>query len=194
MLVPIFCWRVVRNIMLSYQPQSLTQLKFYLLQSVQLPVRMRVLRAHVMTQRRYQLVLRIVGVSHAFSLHTAACGITEIVACADIEAAPSALIDMKPMHTTAAYRQDFGTLQYTIDWHIQRFSLPAFTAMARHLLMHAGETRLFYQFPPPTTPYAHAAFTCVDVSCRPERADIRTYHTYPEELGLVTTHTSIVLT
>ena len=179
--------------MFSYQQQSICNLKFYLLQSMQLPANLTVLRKRVIDQPRYQLVLRIVGVSHAVSIQTGEVSLTEIVACSEVDAARPNLVSAQRLNMVTAYRHCFAGLEYAIDWDVRRLSQNAFSEIARNLVSQQHAGRLLYQFPTRMFQREGVPLTCVDVSCAEGRALIQTYHTYPEELGFVTTRTSIVL-
>ena len=81
-------------------------------------------------------------------------------------------------------------LRYSIDWKIERFARTDFL-QGVCALHQRKDTGFYYEFPSESTGFEHPALTLIEYVCQPRLIQIQTYHTYPNELGIVTTQTQI---
>lgn len=179
--------------MICYQNQSISKLTFYLLKTKNLPSGIHILKQKHIRQPNYQLDLQIIGTSHALSLTTLFSTLTEIVACSiDDDDVQVPALNGKRLCETEGDAACFTDLRYVIDWEVQRFSQEAFLQQARTL--HQRKDTVFsYEFPTTATDVESGPLTLIEHVCHPERVQIRTHHTYPDEFGIVVTRTQIEL-
>jgi hypothetical protein len=178
--------------MMRYQNLSISELTLYLLETRDLPESIQVLRHKHLQRSNYRLDLRMVGTSHALSVVTPSSTLTEVVACATIDKTKVPILSVKPMAEAGDEAVCLTDLRYSIGWEIERFTRIDFLQRVR-MLHQRKDSGFYYEFPMESTAFEHVPLTLIEHVCQPKHVRIQTYHTYPNEFGIVTTQTQIKL-
>jgi len=178
--------------MLNYQLQNMANLWFYLLDTDDVPDAIQILKQRRLHCPHYQLDLRIIGSSHIISWRTASTKLTECLTCLPIkDIKAKVLMECSLPLNGDEFMTTVENIRYTIKFNTIWFERGEYQKQHHFLLDNITNETLYYEFPVCEETESLNPLTLLKYSCQEKLVQIWTYHTYPDECGIVDTHTKI---
>lgn len=177
--------------MLTYKFQNIQNLWFYLFEDSSIPSTVKILKQRCLSRKNYELNLRIIGSSHIISFKTNSSQLTECLTCQPIEDIKTKALIACPISLNGGdFVKKIGDIKYTIEYQTELLEYSEYRK--QHLLLSKKkDDTLSYEFPVYRDTVEFYPITLLDYFCQANIVQIWTYHTYPNEFGIVYTHTKI---
>jgi hypothetical protein len=185
----------------AYVRQNLANLRFGLYNRTLDPGWFRIFRQRSMERAGYQAEFWVIGTSHVMNVWLTAAERSPGTALAEVLTAAGGSLPaegrialIEEWRHRGSLQQVTGRLRYSAQLDSLTYPEEAFRERVSCLLPESGPHRLTYHFPREEGLIA-APTTLIDVLRADEDAlEIQTFHTYPEELTIVVTHSVVEVT
>ena len=173
----------------NYVNQDIANLRFGVYSRVLEPDLFRIFRRRVIERERYRAHLWIIGSSHVLNLQTEQACLGEVLTSSDTSLPSDARINLiEDFEDSHCEHNILGEISYKAKFALRRYSEEEFLQEQSLLFAQEVPCRLAYRFPQREGLVA-APVTVIDVvRAEEDILEIRTLHSYVENLTMVLTH------
>lgn len=179
----------------TYVNQDIANLRFGVYSRILEPDLFRIFRRRVIEREKYRADFWIIGSSHVLNLQTNGACLGEVLTCSETALPSDARITLiEDFENSHCEHNILGEISYKAEFTMRHYSEEEFRQEQSLLLAQKVPCRLAYSFPQREGLVA-APVTVIDIiRAEEDILEIRTLHSYVENLTMVLTHSVVHLT